>query len=85
MTLHNTACIYASLGDLKGRNTKEDQDVALALLRRAIRSWKQEGGVPSEIDLMKGEVAFKTLRQRKEFQQLLNDDQPAADRLGMTR
>jgi serine/threonine protein kinase/lipoprotein NlpI len=82
LILHNVAGIYASLGDLAGRDTKEDQDVAIALLKRAIFSWKQHGG-KSEIDYIKADPAFKSMRGRKEFRELLDDNQPPPGRLGM--
>lgn len=78
LVLHNVACIYATLGQTDGPQSAPSQDAALALLRRSVRLWKAKGASPSELDLMKGEPAFKPLRGRKDFQDLLRDGEPTA-------
>jgi len=76
LVLHNVACIYAALSQTDGPQAAPSQDAALALLRRSVKLWKQKGSGPSELDLMKGEPAFKPLRGRKDFQDLLRDGEP---------
>ena len=45
--------------------------MAIALLRRAIAQWRRGGKGPNEIDLIRGESAFKSLRNREDFKKLL--------------
>jgi tetratricopeptide (TPR) repeat protein len=69
LVLHNVACIYAELSNTDDREA--NQEVAVALLRRALNLWKQADKGPSELELMKTEPAFQPLRDRKDFQELL--------------
>jgi Flp pilus assembly protein TadD len=71
LILHNVACIYAALSQTGGRQTAAQQDAALALLRRAVELWKNRGAGPNEIDLIKGEPAFQSLRGLADFQKLI--------------
>jgi tetratricopeptide (TPR) repeat protein len=75
--LHNVACIYAKLAQADARQARAHQDVAIALLRRAIDLWKQWGSGPSEIQLIEEESAFPPeLRERPEFKALLRTEGP---------
>ncbi len=71
LIVHNVACIYAVLSEIAGPQAKDYQDVAMALIQRAVAVWKKENADPSEIELIKGEVAFKSLRGRADFQELI--------------
>jgi len=71
LILHNVACIYAALSQTGGRQTPAQQDAAMALLRRAVELWKDRKAGPSEIDLIKGEPAFQSLRGLADFQKLI--------------
>jgi tetratricopeptide (TPR) repeat protein len=73
LILHNVACIYAALSQSGGRQTPAQQDVALALLRRAVELWKSRKAGPSEIELIKGEPAFQSLHGLADFQKLIKD------------
>ena len=73
LILHNVACIYAALSQNGGRQTAAQQEAALALLRRAVELWKSRKSGPSEIDLIKGEPAFQSLRGLSDFQKLIKD------------
>ncbi|MFO0910366.1 MAG: hypothetical protein U0794_18810 [Isosphaeraceae bacterium] len=73
LVLHNVACIYAALSQVVENQGSAYQDVAMALLRRSVKLWKQSGAGPNELDLMKGEPAFKPMQGRKDFQELLRD------------
>jgi tetratricopeptide (TPR) repeat protein/tRNA A-37 threonylcarbamoyl transferase component Bud32 len=71
--LHNTACIYAVLSQSDKPRKTEHQDMAIALLQRAVELWRQAATGRSEIELIQKEAAFpQELRNRPEFQQLLN-------------
>ena len=71
LILHNVACIYASLSENADHQATDYQDVAMALIQRAVKVWKQGEANPSEIDLIKSEPAFKTLHGRADFQELI--------------
>jgi tetratricopeptide (TPR) repeat protein len=71
LILHNVACIYAALSQTGGRQTPAQQEAAIALLRRAVELWKSRKSGPSEIDLIKGEPAFKSLEGLTDFQKLI--------------
>src|SRR5262249_27903590 len=64
MVVHNVACIYAELSLSSGGQSSADQEVAIALLRRAVSLSKKGDKKPSEVDLMKNEPAFQPLRNR---------------------
>jgi tetratricopeptide (TPR) repeat protein len=78
LVLHNVACIYAKLAQADAQQATAHQDVAIALLRRAIDLWKRGGGSgPSEIQLIEEELAFPpALRERPEFRALLRAEGP---------
>jgi Flp pilus assembly protein TadD len=71
LVLHNVACIYAALSQSDSAESNAYQDVSIALLRRALKLWKKSPNGPNELDLIKAEPAFKPIRGRKDFQELL--------------
>ena len=76
LILHNVACIYAALAQHGGVQASGYKDVAIALLRRALKLWK-EGGKQgmNEIDLIKNDSTFRPLNDRPEFNKLIRDDE----------
>ena len=72
LILHNVACIYAALSQAGGPQTPAQQDAAMALVRRAVELWKSRKSGPNEIDLIKGEPAFKPLKGRADFDALIH-------------
>jgi hypothetical protein len=76
LVLHNLACAYAELSRT-GAQAKENQDVAIALLRRAVEVWRRGGAGPDERELIRqDEKAFAPLRDRPDFKKLLAGDGP---------
>ena len=71
LILHNVACIHAALSQTGERQAAAHQDVAMALLRRAVKLWKQAGTGPNEIDQIKGDDTFKPLRERRDYRELI--------------
>jgi tetratricopeptide (TPR) repeat protein len=74
LTLHNVACIYARLSEADEGQADAHQQAAVAMLRRAIKLWRQHGGL-SEIDQIREEEkdAFKVLSKRPDFRALLGE------------
>ena len=76
LVLHNVACIYAALSQASKEHSPAHQEATIALLRRAIALWKRAAAEdkpgPSEIGLIKSEKVFESLRERTDFQQMLN-------------
>jgi serine/threonine protein kinase/Flp pilus assembly protein TadD len=70
--LHNVACAYAELSRAGDAQATEHQDVALALLQRAVELWRKGGAGPNEIDQVRSDPALKPLHGRPEFHGLLN-------------
>ena len=73
MVLHNVACIYSALSETDVQQAQLHQEVAMALLRRAVKLWKEMGG-PNEITLIKGDPAFKCLKDRPDFKKLIEKE-----------
>ena len=71
LILHNVACIHAALSQTGERQAAAHQDVAMALLRRAVKLWKQAGSGPNEIEQIKGDDTFKPLRERRDYRDLI--------------
>jgi tetratricopeptide (TPR) repeat protein len=72
--LHNMACIYAVLAQGDAERTSAHQDMAIALLDRAVELWRRGGTGPDEVKLIEKEPAFDAaLRDRSEFKKLLQD------------
>jgi Flp pilus assembly protein TadD len=78
LVLHNVACIYAALSKTDNAQAAAYQDVSIALLRRALKLWKNSAAGPNELDLIKAEPAFEPIRGRKDFQELLRTSGDAA-------
>ena len=78
LVLHNVACIYAALSQTDTAQAAAYQDVAMALLRRAVKLWKKSSTGPNELELIKAEPAFGPIRGRKDFQDLLRGGGEAA-------
>ena len=74
VVLHNVACIYAQLSRSDSSSSKQDQDLTVAYLRRAVQIWRTRNGGPDELQLIRDEPAFHidTLQQRPDFQALLH-------------
>jgi tetratricopeptide (TPR) repeat protein len=76
LVLHNLACAYAELSRTGGQ-TKEHQDVAVDLLRRAVELWRRGGAGLDERELIRqDEKAFKPLEARPDFRKLRAGDGP---------
>jgi tetratricopeptide (TPR) repeat protein len=73
LALHNLACIYAELSKTDKGQAKEYQDMAIALLRRAITLWRRGGTGPNEISLIGEEPSFIPLRNLEEYKKLLRE------------
>jgi Flp pilus assembly protein TadD len=71
LALHNLACVYAELSRTDKSQAKQHQDVAIALLRRAVALWRRGGPGPNEIDLIRRDSSFEPLQDREDFKQLL--------------
>jgi serine/threonine protein kinase/Flp pilus assembly protein TadD len=74
---HNVACIHARLS--RSDNTRKDayQATALAVLRRAVELWERSDGAgPDEVQLLRHEPAFESLREKPDFKELLNKKRP---------
>ena len=72
LILRGVACIYAEMSPGDPAQRQQHEDVALAMLRRAVELWRQQRAGPNEMQLIERESAFISLRQRPEFQQLLS-------------
>lgn len=70
LALHNFACIYAELSLADRSQTKQHQDVAIALLRRAVEVWRRGGAGPNELDLIRRDSSFDSFRNRLEFKKV---------------
>ncbi len=65
LILHNIACIYATLAQNDPARAAAHEDVAVALLRRALDLWKRAGTGLNEIQLIQEEPSFPAkLRER---------------------
>jgi tetratricopeptide (TPR) repeat protein len=76
LILHNLACVFAELSRSADADANLWQDLALALLARAVELWKielarQGGATANERDLIRTDPALKPLHPRKEFQELI--------------
>jgi Flp pilus assembly protein TadD len=75
LVLHNVACIYAVLAQTDNGRAAGHQDMAIALLRRAVELSRRGGAGPEEAELIKHEKAFdRSLRARPDFQKLIRGE-----------
>jgi tetratricopeptide (TPR) repeat protein len=72
LVLHNVACVFAELSRPGSDKSTAYQDLAVALLRRAVELWREGGAGLSELELIRAEPAFviPSLWARPDFQQL---------------
>ena len=75
LVMHNVACIHSVLSVNDGRQRRWHEDVAMAMLQRAVKLWKQAGTGPNEIALIKAEAdtTFLCLKGRRDFQDLIHE------------
>ena len=72
LVLHNVACIYAKLSRTDTDRSREDEDLALALVTRAVELFRRNPTGPDEIAFLRQEPAFPaSLRARAEFKELI--------------
>jgi tetratricopeptide (TPR) repeat protein/tRNA A-37 threonylcarbamoyl transferase component Bud32 len=71
LILHNVACIYATLSLAGDDQSGAHKDAAIAVLRRAVKLWRQGGGSINEIEQIKGESAFEPLKDHPGFQDII--------------
>ncbi len=72
LVLHNVACIYAELAHASDQQQPHFEDLALAMLQRAVLLGRQNPSGVDELALIRDEPAFhESLRSRPEFRQLL--------------
>ncbi len=77
LILHNVACVFAKLSEAEPDRVREQEDLALDYLARAVDLWKRDRSGPNELSLIKDEPAFTpSLRARPEFKKLLQNDRP---------
>jgi tetratricopeptide (TPR) repeat protein/tRNA A-37 threonylcarbamoyl transferase component Bud32 len=74
--LHNVACIYAELSRSDPGQAKQHQDMAVALLQRAVELCRRGGGGARENDNIRGDTSFDVLRGRPDFENLLRGKEP---------
>lgn len=76
VVLHNVACIYAQLSRTDPSASKQDLDLTVAYLQRAVQIWRTRNGGPNEPQLIRDEPAFDlpSLRAREDFRALLQQD-----------
>jgi tetratricopeptide (TPR) repeat protein len=71
LVLHNVACIYAELSRTEKGQAAQHQDMAVALLERAVELCRRGGGGAREIDNIRGDTSFDVLRGRPDLEKLL--------------
>jgi tetratricopeptide (TPR) repeat protein len=78
LILHNVACIYGRLSDTAAQDKTQHEDLAIAVLRRAVRLAREHPAGPDEIALIHAEKGTfpESLRARSEFKKLLVQPAP---------
>jgi tRNA A-37 threonylcarbamoyl transferase component Bud32 len=74
LIVHNVACIFAKLGETDPKRAKVHVNTCFEHLHRAVALW--EGGTrkgQNEIELIKKEEAFASLKEHPEFRKLIED------------
>jgi tetratricopeptide (TPR) repeat protein len=70
LVLHNAACIYARLSATGDAQASEQQDMAMALLRRAVEIWRRVGPAHDELAEIRREADFGPLQNRQDWPKL---------------
>jgi Flp pilus assembly protein TadD len=72
--IHNVACVYGQLSATEPARQRQHEDMAIALLERAMEYSRSSWTAVSEVDLIATETTAlpPALRQRAEFKQLLS-------------
>jgi tetratricopeptide (TPR) repeat protein len=79
LILHDVACIYATISDADLARQSEYEDLAIAMLRRALELWRSGTSGPDESQFIEHEPAFSaSLRARPDFRRLLSNVNPKA-------
>ncbi len=73
LVLHNLACIQVRLSLLHDDQAANRQDLAVALLQRAVQRAEREGAIADELEQIRREPDFEPLRNRSDFQRLLDN------------
>jgi tetratricopeptide (TPR) repeat protein len=73
LVLHNLACIQVRLSLLPDGQAAGRQDLAIALLRRAVQRAQQQGAAADELEQIRRESDFEPLRSRPDFRRLIDD------------
>jgi Tfp pilus assembly protein PilF/tRNA A-37 threonylcarbamoyl transferase component Bud32 len=71
LILHNVACVYAAPSRADGGQAKPHQDMAMALLRRAVELARRQGAGPTEVGYIRWDRAFDPLHDREDYQALV--------------
>ncbi len=70
--LHNVACIYAQLSGADVDRRPQYEDLAMDVIRREVELWQRgERHGPNALESIDDEAAFKPLRSRADFQELI--------------
>jgi tetratricopeptide (TPR) repeat protein len=73
LVLHNLACIQVRLSLLPADQAASRQELAIALLHRAIECARQQNAADDEVEQIRRESDFEPLRSRPDFQRLVAD------------
>jgi tetratricopeptide (TPR) repeat protein len=80
LILHDVACIYAQISETDLARQSEYQDLAIAMLRRALDLWRSRTSGPDELQFITHEPAFSpSLRARPDFHRLSSNVNSKAD------
>ncbi|HEX5269042.1 MAG TPA: protein kinase [Gemmataceae bacterium] len=71
LILHNVACVYAVLSETEKGQTRQDQDMAVGLLRRAVQLCHHAGDGDKELRQIQGDSSLAVLSGHPGFRQLL--------------
>jgi tetratricopeptide (TPR) repeat protein/tRNA A-37 threonylcarbamoyl transferase component Bud32 len=75
LTVHNVAGIFAELSDLERDpdRCRELQDASLKYLRRAVDIWQRDRKGPDEVESIKMDSSFDSLRKRDKYKELIKE------------
>jgi tetratricopeptide (TPR) repeat protein len=71
LILHNVACVYAELSRVDRGQSRQHQDMAIDLLRRAAELCRRAGDGVKEVDNIRAEPSLRVLSTRQDFKQLI--------------